>query len=40
MLLLGADYMVPTRVFTNAPIENGIVKGDVYLKGYGDPTLT
>jgi len=38
--LLGADYMVPTRVFTNAPIENGIVKGDVYVKGYGDPTLT
>lgn len=38
--LLGADYMVPTRVFTNAPIENGIVKGDVYLKGYGDPTLS
>ena len=38
--LLGADYMVPTRVCTNAPIENGIVKGDVYLKGYGDPTLS
>jgi len=38
--LLGADYMVPTRVYTNAPIVNGIVQGDVYLKGYGDPTLT
>lgn len=38
--LLGVDYMVPTRVFTDAPIENGIVKGDVYLKGYGDPTLS
>ncbi len=38
--LLGADYMVPTRVYTNAPIENGIVKGDIYLKGYGDPTLS
>ena len=38
--LLGADHMISTKVFTDAPIENGIVKGDVYLKGYGDPTLT
>lgn len=38
--LLGADHMISTKVFTNAPIEDGIVKGDIYLKGFGDPTLT
>lgn len=32
--------MISTKVFTNAPIEDGIVKGDIYLKGFGDPTLT
>ena len=38
--LLGSDYMIPTKVFTDAPIENGVLKGDIYLKGFGDPTLT
>ena len=37
---LGANYMVPTQVLTNAPIEDGIVKGDIYIKGFGDALLT
>lgn len=38
--LLGADYLIPTKVFTDGAIEDGILKGNIYLKGFGDPTLT
>jgi len=37
--LLGSDFRFPTRVLGPAPT-NGIVKGDVYLLGSHDPTLT
>jgi D-alanyl-D-alanine carboxypeptidase/D-alanyl-D-alanine-endopeptidase (penicillin-binding protein 4) len=37
--LLGPDFRYPTRVLGPAP-EDGVVKGDIYLLGSYDPTLT
>jgi len=36
---LGADFTYKTEVFTSAPISGGVLKGDLYLKGGGDPSL-
>lgn len=36
---LGIDHQFKTSVFSDAEIENGIVYGNIYLKGSGDPTL-
>jgi PBP4 family serine-type D-alanyl-D-alanine carboxypeptidase len=37
---LGEEYRYKTEVFLSAPVNNGgILKGDVIVKGYGDPTL-
>lgn len=37
---LGEDYSFRTEVFLAKPVDaNGVVEGDVVLKGYGDPTL-
>ncbi len=37
--LLGPEFRYPTRILGPAPV-NGVVKGDVYLLGSYDPTLT
>lgn len=37
--LLGADFRYPTRVLGAAPV-GGVVRGDIYLLGSYDPTLT
>ncbi|HEU0036344.1 MAG TPA: D-alanyl-D-alanine carboxypeptidase [Kofleriaceae bacterium] len=37
--LLGADFRYPTRILGPAP-QNGVVKGDLYLLGSYDPTLS
>ena len=37
--LLGPEFRYPTRVLGAAPV-NGIVRGDIYLLGSYDPTLT
>ena len=34
---LGPDYTFSTDVYTTGTIKKGILKGDLYLKGYGDP---
>lgn len=35
---LGAHYRFPTEVYVNEfPDDNGLVKGDIWIKGYGDP---
>lgn len=37
--LLGSDYRFPTSLEYNGTIENGILKGNLYIKGSGDPSL-
>ncbi|CAM3191272.1 D-alanyl-D-alanine carboxypeptidase/D-alanyl-D-alanine-endopeptidase [Filibacter tadaridae] len=36
---LGPDYTFKTELLTNGKIENGVLHGDLYLRGQGDPTL-
>jgi serine-type D-Ala-D-Ala carboxypeptidase/endopeptidase (penicillin-binding protein 4) len=36
---LGADYRFQTYLLTDAPIVDGVLMGDLYLYGTGDPTL-
>jgi len=36
---LGPDYTWPTEIYTSAPIRNGVLEGDLTIKGYGDPYL-
>lgn len=37
--ILGPDYRFETKVYVDGEIENNILKGDLYIKGGGDPTL-
>ena len=36
---LGPAYRWKTEAYTSAPVRNGRLDGDLYLKGYGDPYL-
>ena len=36
---LGAEHRFHTRLAAGGPVQNGILKGDLYLVGGGDPTL-
>ncbi len=36
---LGADYRYRTEIYRDGPIQKGTIKGDLVIKGYGDPTL-
>ncbi|HUO44071.1 MAG TPA: D-alanyl-D-alanine carboxypeptidase/D-alanyl-D-alanine-endopeptidase [Burkholderiales bacterium] len=38
--LLGPAYTWKTEIYSNTPPRNGVVKGDLIIKGYGDPQLT
>jgi D-alanyl-D-alanine carboxypeptidase/D-alanyl-D-alanine-endopeptidase (penicillin-binding protein 4) len=38
--LLGPAYTWKTEVYADGPIEQGVLNGNLYLKGYGDPALT
>lgn len=37
--VLGEDHTFPTEIATNGDIEDGTLKGNLYIKGKGDPTL-
>ncbi|MEE9240429.1 MAG: D-alanyl-D-alanine carboxypeptidase/D-alanyl-D-alanine-endopeptidase [bacterium] len=36
---LGPDYTFPTDVYTHGDIRGGKLNGDLYIKGYGDPSF-
>ncbi|RUM72513.1 MAG: D-alanyl-D-alanine carboxypeptidase/D-alanyl-D-alanine-endopeptidase [Sulfurovum sp.] len=39
VLTLGFDYRFPTRFYMTGNVQNGVLNGDLLIKGYGDPTL-
>lgn len=36
---LGADFRYETRVYVDGPVKNGVLKGNVIVRGSGDPSL-
>ena len=40
VLKLGFDYRWPTKFYTTGRIRGGVLKGDLLVKGFGDPTLS
>ena len=38
--LLGPAYTWSTEVYAAGPLQNGVLAGDLIIKGYGDPKLT
>ncbi len=38
--LLGRDYRWKTEAYLGGPLDGGVLKGDLVLKGYGDPKIT
>lgn len=36
---VGPDYRFHTRLYTNGKIKGTVLKGDLYIKGFGDPSL-
>jgi len=39
LLELGYNYRWPTKFYTTGKLQNGVLYGDVVVKGFGDPTL-
>lgn len=39
LMLLGEEYRFTTPVLLDGPVENGAVKGNIYIEGKGDPSL-
>jgi D-alanyl-D-alanine carboxypeptidase/D-alanyl-D-alanine-endopeptidase (penicillin-binding protein 4) len=40
LIKFGPDYRFETPILINGDVENGTLKGDIYLVGKGDPSLT
>ena len=36
---LGVDFTFKTKIWVSGPIENGILKGSLWIEGSGDPTI-
>ncbi len=39
VLKLGFDYRWPTKFYTTRSVKNGVLHGDLFIQGFGDPTL-
>ena len=39
LAVLGPDYRFPTDVLITGPVQNGVVRGDVVIRGSGDPAF-
>lgn len=39
-LLLGSDYQFLTTLSARGKVENNLIKGDLIVKGFGDPTIS
>lgn len=37
--LLGPDYSIPTEVYYDGTVDNGVLNGNIYIKGYGNAML-
>lgn len=37
--MLGSDYRIPTYLQTDGSVRNGVLQGNLYITGMGDPTL-
>jgi len=40
ILKLGFNYRFPTQFYTRGVLSNGVLNGDLIVKGFGDPTLS
>lgn len=40
LLLLGSDFRYKTDIYTDGVIDRGVLKGDLIIRGSGDPTLS
>ena len=40
LVKLGPDFRYTTSLYTDGSREKGVLKGDVYLRGSGDPTIS
>ena len=40
LIRLGPDFRYTTSLYTDGSVENGVLTGDVYLRGSGDPTIS
>ena len=40
VLKLGFDYRWPTKFYMRGKVKGGVLKGDLIVKGFGDPTLS
>lgn len=38
--LLGPAYRWKTEIYADGPLQNGVLSGNLYIKGYGDPSLS
>ncbi len=36
----GFDYRIPTKLYIDGRVQNGVLQGNLIVKGYGDPSLS